>query len=486
MRQLTVKQSTLLTLLALIIGLGFVITSLASYYASREAIRKSIIGTELPLTADVISGEIQKDLVRLVQVSSAMAEDPFVMDWVDQGEPKAALISRYLQAIRQRYNTSNAFFASAGSQTYYTDEDIQPIQPDDPADRWFYRFEQSGVPWEIVVDVNRLTMFINYRVTTAKGDFRGVAGVGLTLERVVDLLDTYQRRYQRNIYFVDASHHIVMTGRQGGPDGQPRETALKDIKALADLNRQLPQLRPGSFDYQSEGEQHFINIRYIPELNWFLMVDKQESGVMAPMRRALWVNLLICFSVTVIVLGLVGSISRRYLQRIEAMATHDALTELLNRHGFGLVAEQAVLEARRQRSDLCVLILDLDHFKAFNDTHGHLGGDFLLRSFARLLARQIRQSDLISRWGGEEFVIMFKETDLATALALAEKIRAATEAATFDFEGTPLRATVSIGAAQLPPDGNLESLLDDADRALYRAKNGGRNRVCSAAGVPAD
>jgi diguanylate cyclase (GGDEF)-like protein len=485
MHRSNLKQTTLLTSLALIIGLGFLITTLATYYASRETVRNTIIKTELPLTADVISSELQKDLVRLVQVASSMAGDPLLLDWVDQGERSTQLITRYLQAIKTRYNTSNAFFASSRSQMYYTDDGAQRMRPDDAPFRWFYNFQVAGTPWEIVVDVRRTTMFLNYRMTSADGTFLGVAGVGLSLDRMRGLLDAYQQRYQRSIYFVDGQQRIVIDGSDAD-SGAMRGTHLNDIPALKNLKQQLPELRTGSFRYQSNGEQHFINIRYIPELNWYLMVDKRESGVMAPVRRTLWINLLICFSVMAIVLGLVGSISRRYLQRIEAMATHDALTELLNRHGFGLVAEQAVLEARRQRSDLCVLILDLDHFKSFNDTHGHLGGDFLLRSFAKLLVRQIRQSDLISRWGGEEFVILFKETDLATAVALAEKIRSATEAAAFDFGGTPLRATVSIGAAQLPSDGNLESLLDDADRALYRAKNGGRNRVCSAAGAPAD
>lgn len=484
---LKLQQPTLLALLGLIIGLGFILTTLGSYYASRETIRNSIINTELPLTADVISSEIQKDLVRLVQVSSAMAEDPFVLDWVEQGERNESLITRYLQAIKQRYNASTVFFVSDRSQTYYADNETQRMQPDDPAHGWFYRFEESGTQWEVVVDVRRLTMFINYRMTTADGRFLGVTGVGLTLTQVLELVDNYQRRYQRNIYFVDGQRRIVATGSQGGPAGAAREAHLDDIAALADLNAKLPELRPGSFQYQSEGEQHFINIRYLPELNWYLMVDKQESGVMAPVRRTLWVNLLICLSVTATVLGVVGLISRRYLQRIEAMATHDALTELLNRRGFGLVAEQALLEARRQHSSLCVLILDLDHFKTFNDTHGHLGGDFLLRSFAGLLARQVRQADVVSRWGGEEFVVMFKDTGLDVALALAEKIRNHTEAETFDFNGTALRVTVSIGVAQLQPQGSLDSLLHNADQALYRAKSGGRNRVClAAASAPQD
>lgn len=486
MPQMPLRQRSLLPLLALIIGLGFAISSLANYYSSRDAIRRSVIGTELPLTADVISGEIQKDLVRLVQVSSAMAEDPFVLDWLDQGEPNATLISRYLQAIQQRYGTSTAFFASQRSQVYYTETSVQAMEASAPEDGWFYRFEQRGTPWEIVVDVKRLTMFINYRVVDPEGRFRGVAGVGLTLEKVVELIDTYQRRYQRNVYFVDADRLIAMSGQRGGPDGHPRGTALDDIPGLADLNRQLPQLRSGSFIYQSKGGQHFINIRHIPELGWHLMVDKQERAVMAPVRRMLWINLLICFSVTAIVLGLVGVISRRYLQRIETMATHDALTGLLNRHGFSLVAEQAVSEAKRTHGNLCVLILDLDHFKHFNDRHGHLAGDFVLRHFAALLTRQLRQSDLVSRWGGEEFVMMFKDTDLATAAVLAERVRAATEAEPFEYEGNRLAVTVSIGAARLPSHGGLQEVLRDADEALYRAKNSGRNRICLATAASSD
>lgn len=480
MPQMPLRQRSLLPLLALIIGLGFAISSLANYYTSRDAIRQSVVGTELPLTADVISGEIQKDLVRLVQVSSAMAEDPFVLDWLDKGEPNAALISRYLQAIQQRYGTSTAFFASRKSQVYYTDRSVQTMAPDVSRDGWFYRFEQLGTPWEIVVDVRRLTMFINYRVVDPEGRFRGVSGVGLTLEKVVELIDTYQRRYQRNIYFVDGDRRIAMSGQRGGPDGQPRGTPLDEISGLADLNRQLPQLRSGSFIYQSEDGQHYINIRHIPELGWYLMVDKQERAVMAPVRRMLWINLLVCFSVTVTVLGLVGVISRRYLQRIETMATHDALTGLLNRHGFSLVAEQAVSEVKRSHGNLCVLILDLDHFKQFNDRHGHLAGDFVLRHFAELLTRQLRQSDLVSRWGGEEFVVMFKDTDLATAAALAERICTATEAEPVDYEGNRLAVTVSIGAARLAADGALQEVLRDADEALYRAKKSGRNRVCLA------
>lgn len=481
MRHRSLRQSAFLALLGLIIGLGFMITTLASHFASREAIRSGIIGVELPLTADIISAEIERDLVRLVQVSSAMAQDAFVLDWLAQGEQNEKVMSRYLQDINRIYNTSTAFFASSRSQRYYTERATLHMHPSEPSHRWFYNFAERDTAWEVVVDTRRMMMFINNRATNDRGEFVGVAGVGVSLDQMLSLVDDYQRRYERNIYFIDAERRVVLTGEKGGPENATRGTRIDDIQALDELIRVLPQLRTGSFQYQSRGNQHFINIRYIPELNWFLMVDKQESEIMAPMWRALWINLVISAGITAIVVGSVSMISRSYSRRIEALATRDALTGLLNRRGFSLVAEQALLETRRHQGCLSALVLDLDHFKGFNDTYGHLGGDALLHSFAALLTRTVRRSDIVSRWGGEEFVVLLKDGDIHAAAALAESIRAATEAENFEHDGTIFHATVSIGIAQLQSGDSIDLLLRNADRALYRAKNLGRNQVSSIA-----
>lgn len=481
MRHRSFRQSVLLTVLGLIIGFGFMITTLASHFASREAIRNAIIGVELPLTADIISAEIERDLVRLVQVSSAMAQDAFVLDWVAQGEQNEDVMSRYLRDISRIYSTSTAFFASEQSQHYYTETATLDMDPREPSHRWFYKFAERGAPWEVVVDVRRMMMFINYRATNDLGEFIGVAGVGVNLDQMLSLVDDYQRRYERNIYFVDSGRRVVLAGEKGGPESATRGTRIDDIEALDELTRHLPQLQSGSFQYQSRGDQHFINIRHIPELNWFLMVDKRESEIMAPMWRALWINLVICAGITAIVVGAVSVITHSYSQRIQALATRDALTGLLNRRGFALVAEQALLETRRHQGCLSALVLDLDHFKGFNDAYGHLGGDALLERFSALVTRKVRRSDIVSRWGGEEFVVLVKDSNIQTAAALAESIRVATEAEHFEHDGTTFRATVSIGVAQLQSGESMDALLCKADRALYRAKSLGRNQISTVA-----
>ncbi|MNY12418.1 Response regulator PleD [compost metagenome] len=184
--------------------------------------------------------------------------------------------------------------------------------------------------------------------------------------------------------------------------------------------------------------------------------------------------------VTAIVLSLVSIVLRRYQARIAALATTDQLTELLNRRGFDLLANQAIQEARRNPSPLCALLLDLDNFKDLNDSHGHLAGDEVLRGFANKLRDNLRQSDIICRWGGEEFILLLKDTSPEQARLLAEKIRQQTAQNNFSYQGASLHITTSIGLAELHPDDSLSELLARTDRALYRAKQSGRNRTCEA------
>ncbi len=123
---------------------------------------------------------------------------------------------------------------------------------------------------------------------------------------------------------------------------------------------------------------------------------------------------------------------------------------------------------------------DLDYFKAVNDRHGHLAGDTLLRRTAQVIAGELRGTDAVGRYGGEEFLLVLPETDLQGATAVAEKVRCQVQDTLVPLEdGPPLRATVSIGLATLGGEGNLTSrdLIAAADRALYEAKSAGRNRV---------
>lgn len=165
------------------------------------------------------------------------------------------------------------------------------------------------------------------------------------------------------------------------------------------------------------------------------------------------------------------------ISELRRLATTDQLTGLRNRAYFMDSAEAELRRSERFGHPAAVLMADLDHFKRINDQHGHAAGDEALRLFARILGETTRTVDLVGRIGGEEFTILLPETGRDAALQVAERLRAAVEAASFEFAGATIRFTVSLGVSVCQGSDTLDRLLARADDALYVAKHGGRNRV---------
>ena len=176
----------------------------------------------------------------------------------------------------------------------------------------------------------------------------------------------------------------------------------------------------------------------------------------------------------------------RLYEETERLATTDGLTGLLNRRSMNEQLLARLREAQRYKRQLSFLLLDVDHFKKVNDAHGHPAGDAVLKGVAAVAQKQARDTDLVARYGGEEMALILPETDLAGALAIAERIRTACAKAQHQTEQGLVAVTLSIGVATSPLDGATpEQLIEAADRALYRAKQGGRNRVEAARGKAA-
>ena len=195
--------------------------------------------------------------------------------------------------------------------------------------------------------------------------------------------------------------------------------------------------------------------------------------------------LYMSFLATVLAPTMVWLVLRRLTDALRAAAAHDPLTQLLNRRGLLAALEQHF--GQRTAAPACVLLLDIDHFKRVNDTHGHRVGDEVLCQVARTLRSTVRGGDLVSRTGGEEFVVIGLHGE-AGALALAERLRLAIERHEVPIPGAgaPLRCTVTIGLSQ--PFSHLagfDAALQIADAALYRGKADGRNRVVAGSATDA-
>ncbi len=170
---------------------------------------------------------------------------------------------------------------------------------------------------------------------------------------------------------------------------------------------------------------------------------------------------------------------REYKDQLEILATHDSLTGLLNRRATYQHAEQALLLAEQEATSLSLILLDVDHFKAINDQYGHLSGDQALRLVAETILQATRPQDFVGRWGGEEFVLVLPKTSLAEAEKIAEKIRQKMATTTLVLPEGDVRLFVSLGLTSSSPKNPcpLDTLVQQADQALYCAKRQGRNCV---------
>ncbi|MDT5294290.1 MAG: hypothetical protein QOJ76_1170 [Acidobacteriota bacterium] len=192
---------------------------------------------------------------------------------------------------------------------------------------------------------------------------------------------------------------------------------------------------------------------------------------------------------------LLDDIDREYQRQIHRLLAHDELTGLLTSKSFFSELRREAARAETEVRPFCVLMMDLDHFKAVNDTHGHLVGSQTLEEVGALIMRELRAGDVAARFGGEEFAAFLLNADCAQGLVAAERVRAAIELNVFpavrrgaaNDTGETLRITISLGVASYPDDARDPiQLVELADTALYRAKNLGRNRVVAYCVAPPD
>lgn len=163
-----------------------------------------------------------------------------------------------------------------------------------------------------------------------------------------------------------------------------------------------------------------------------------------------------------------------FFRSLEQLASTDLLTTAWNRRHFEQAVDGEIERSNRYGHPVSLLLLDIDHFKRVNDTFGHPVGDQVIREIANCIRSVIRLSDSLTRWGGEEFIVLMPNTGISSAFVLAERIRECISTHEFDGIGP---VTASLGLAEYVPSGTREDWLDRADRAMYRAKDKGRNRV---------
>ncbi|HHT8994863.1 TPA: sensor domain-containing diguanylate cyclase [Burkholderia cenocepacia] len=322
------------------------------------------------------------------------------------------------------------------------------------------------------------------RISNPDGSFAGIALIAINLEYFHKLFAGIALGPHGSISLIGTDGIMVMR--------QPYDTNTvgRDISHAATFQR-FRSAPEGSFVEKAsiDGVRRLYYFKALPNLPLILMVAEAEQDIYAAWRRrATTIGALVAiFGAAFIALSVLLSTQLRRRMRAESelilLARTDGLTGLSNRRSFGEVLDREWRRARRTRSVFSLLFVDVDRFKAYNDTYGHQAGDDALAAVARCIGDAIRRpTDVAARYGGEEFVVLLPDTPENGAAKIAERIRVAINDLELEHAGSEYgRITASIGLASWTPEQDAEpgAVIKSADEALYYAKATGRNKISS-------
>ncbi len=464
------KNFLLLKISALITGIivvGFVCITLINESTYGEVIRDDIRNISR-LTSLNIYAKIDNELTKPIFVSLTMANDSFLKGWLrEEGTPEGRVerLRCYLRDLERKYGYNSVFLISAKTNYYYHYKGIHKrISPDNAHDVWYYNFLKTGKPYALDVDTdeadhNILTVFVDCRIEDENGELMGVVGVGVKMDTLQQLLERFEKEFSLTAFLVDTRGEVQVHT----DDANIRRKSLFDLLPVEPMRETIfNRAKMESVWYRYDDRENCLVTRYIPDLHWYLIVEKDTSIIKRSFLSQLWKDIIVVSVIILLIIILIAMIIVRYNRRMTRLATTDDLTGLINRERFN-----AILNRKKGESPV-VFMFDVDNFKSINDTHGHLRGNEVLADVARKARDIVGDAGTVARWGGDEFIgLIDRDADAEALLSgLLSAIR--------DRENG---ITISLGATRTRPDDTLDVILMRADDAMYASKSGGRDRL---------
>lgn len=477
-------KNRILIVTAALMFLGLIVTSYSSYRFARSHAMEQLVKNELPLASDNIYSEVQRDLLGPQLVSSLMANDTFLKDWLLAGEKDQEAIKRFLAKIKSEYSTFTSFLISDQTYNYYNAEGLlKQISKDEPRDNWYFRVKNMPTQSELNVDKSlahndALTIFINYKILGYNGEFLGATGVGLNTQHVQQVLRSYREKYGNKVFFINPEGDIILH------DTKSKELSgnIKAIEGLSAIAAKILSNAHGdeavqTYTYEQNKHTFVLNTRFIKELGLTLAIAGDVDQKTIEHNKTPWFDIIIWLLVISGVMIIMLWVINQLQSKLQDFAWHDDLTAILNRKGFNQRYNEIEKSYQRHQKPFSLLLMDIDHFKSINDKHGHAKGDLVLKTITDVLNTQIRPADILARWGGEEFVLLLPETTGELASGIAKRIRKEVALSKELTEITGDAVTLSIGLCQHKAGLSMDENLAIADQYLYKAKDYGRNKV---------
>jgi len=506
-----------------------VVTTVVSYGRNRRALSEKV-DQQLRGTSSEMGRGLDQwldgrlDELRVSAISYVLSENVARMQG-SSADRAAGRLRDYLASVRERFPSFETLLIIDARGRAVTSSGGRTGAMSLPPDRLSALPAAGAYVGEPYWDAGlaKAAIVLAVPIREADGRVLGALSAKISLRSIADILERLAPRGAGEIYVMTDEGRLILSSR--GSSAELMRTRLPPTTTQPLLDNE-----GATVTYQrADGQGVVASLRRVPRLRWAAVVEVPRAEAFADLARLRNVTILllivllvgvgvVAYAVAALIArpieqlssaaskvasgdlsvelpssgsGEVGYLTRAFAHlvsrlreregqgELERLSVTDALTGLYNRrHLMGTLANE-VQRSRRLRRTFSVLMADVDHFKPYNDTNGHLAGDAALVKVAELLRKATRGVDSVARYGGEEFLVMLLEAPLATAAIVAERIRA--RIAGERFEGG--KVTVSVGIAEYPTHGDTpEELIASADAAMYRAKSQGRDRVVVASG----
>ncbi len=466
----------------------FAVLTLSSL-RNRELQQKFIAHTALPLLNQSLLTQLQQDLATVQNSVTQVTTDPFIRHWLSQSEADSNSLQTYFKTLCARLQAEHCSLMVVDTQQVFdTHAGVKTISDAEANAQWLAALKnrptttlEHGINYSTQAGQNTRLHSETEALFDDKKQALAVFKLDFSVDRLRQLIGQLQTRYQVRINFVDQKGNLVLASALSKNRQDEQAQNLAALKHLSPTIFSSNSVEAQALEYGQGQEKTLALNQAIPQLAWNLLIEKPLVKDIQLQQDAslLWSAIAGFGFLLILVLGFFST--RHFLSKLEQSAATDSLTGLLNRQAFDFVFQQALLDSERSRLPVCVALIDIDFFKKFNDKHGRLIGNHCLKELAQIIKRALRESDIVCRWGGEEFLLMLKNCSLEKATSIAENLR--TSIAGYDFSRTTdlskhrINISVSMGVAECRTHETEDSVFERAEIALAQAKESGRNLV---------
>ena len=471
------NNKRLIIIIILIVFIGLSTLTYLNHSENKRIIKENVLNVTELISTNIYS-EIQLELIKPIYVSLTMANDSFVKKWMlSDAEENEEVIVSYLSEIRKKYNYDSSFLVSNITKNYYHHSGIlKKVSRNDSHDVWFYNAIEKNLLYDLDVDTDQasqddLTLFINCVIHDEDESPLGITGVGVKMKHIIEIIDKYNKTLGVETYLISSNGLIQIHAIEDFIE----ERNIFNIPLYSTFSNEILLKGDTPTIIEIEESERFLISYYIEELNWHLIVEKDTDLLYDSLEQQL-IRQLGFFLFAFLILSSVSVRVINHYQKINLdLASKDSMTGTMNRQAFDEHLDNLIQKLRIQLQPMSVLILDIDNFKNINDSYGHLEGDRCICAVADLIDQFIYEDEMLARWGGDEFAIIFNRNIDETLQLIEEIMKAKDENPVFERYGI----TLSFGVTTYRKGDTINTLVGRADKALYLAKENGKNRVAT-------